>query len=96
MLTVTITNVSSTDEIGLDTDTPLPAPFNWFTIAASGSKACTCRVADLNAPAGVMSGFTVADMLQQLVQMGTITVAFANLAATKAADVGGDAVSNES
>lgn len=96
MLTVTITNVSSTVSIGLDTATPLPAPFNWFTIAASGNKACVCRVSDIMAPSGIMSGFTVGDMLQQLVQAGKITVGYANLAATAPADAIGDAVSNES
>lgn len=95
MLTATITNLSSTASIGYGTDTPLPGPFAWITIAASGNKAVTCRVADLVAAAGVMSGFTVGDMLQQLVQMGKITVSYANLAATAQADASGDAVASE-
>ena len=92
MLTATITNLSSTTAIAAG---DLPAPFNWMTIAASGTGTATCRVQDLVAPAGRLSGFSVGDMLQQLVQMGKITISFANAAATKQADAVGDAVANE-
>jgi len=96
MLTCTITNVSSVNVIGTGTLWPLPAPFDWFTIAGSGTKAITCRVQDLAGNAGGrLSGFTVADALQRMVQSGLITVSFANLAATLPADVSGDSISNE-
>lgn len=95
MLTATITNLSSTVSIGAGTDTPLPGGFAWLTIAATGNAAVTCRVADLMAPSGIMSGFTVGDALQQLVQQGKITVSYANAAATAVADASGDGVAAE-
>ena len=97
MLTLTITNVSAAHSIGAGTDYPMPDPFNQYTIAASGTQAIVCRVQDMSMPAGgtAFTGFTVADELQKLVQSNVITVSFANLAATLAKDVGGEAVSNE-
>ena len=93
MITYTITNASSTAAIGAGTTTPLPGPFAWATIAASGSKAFVCRVSDF-VPRD-FSGFSVADMLQSMVQNSLITVTAVNLAATTKPDVYGDVVSNE-
>ncbi len=96
MLTMTITNVSSTVAIGAGEDIALPSLFNWATIAASGSKAYQIRVSDLVQPEGTpLSGFTVGDALQQMVNRGLITISTANLAATMRADIVGDGVSNE-
>lgn len=95
MLTCTITNLSSTASIGAGTSTPLPGAFSWITIVASGNATPVCRVQDLSAAAEKLSGFTVADELQKMVQMKLITCTFANLAATSMPDIAGDAVSNE-
>lgn len=107
MLNATITNLSSTITIqpsqeavpvdpGPSTALSLPGCFSWATIAVSSDLVLTCRVQDLMEPVERLSGFTVADALQQMVQAGQITVSFANLAATIENDVGGDAVANQS
>jgi|SRR5580704_3165371 hypothetical protein len=72
--------------------TLLPGCFAWMNIPASGDVTPVCRVQDLLASASPLSGFTVADELQKMVQLGLISISFANLAATLSNDVGGDAV----
>ncbi len=96
MLTATITNVSSTVSIGAGTALPLPSPFDLKTIVGSGTATYVIRVQDMLSQNQRGGGFTVADELQRLVQASIITITFANLAATIAADACGDAVSNES
>lgn len=91
MLTATITNTSG-DTIVAGS---LPAPFDWAgDIANNGTLVCVVRVQDMD-NIDHLTGFSAADMMQQLVQMGKVTISFANLAATKRADVDGDAVANE-
>lgn len=95
MLTVTITNLSSTVAIGAGTAIPLPAPFDWFTIAASGNKAVKCRVSDFEVAFSRLSGFTCADELQRMCQAGLITCTSANAVVAHDDDVYGAAVANE-
>lgn len=100
MLTVTITNTTS-GYIGPGRDATtgeeyvhLPTPFAWATIAASGSKAFVCSVADYEkVDPQYTSGFTVAQILQQMMQKGQITVSVADVAADR--DLYGKAVAEE-
>lgn len=80
MVTITITNASSSVAIGAGQAISLPSIFNWASIAASGSKAFVVRVQDMELPDGRYSGFTVSDALQRMVQVGQVTVSMANLA----------------
>ncbi len=93
MVTVTITNASSTAAIGAGQAISLPSIFNWASIAASGNKAYVVRVQDMEGPESRLSGFTVADALQKMVQLGQITLTMANVTdATEVVDVDGLAV----
>jgi hypothetical protein len=77
MLTINITNVSSTDAL-LAAD--LPAPFNLNgDIAASGNKDFVVQVHDLDKVVDNHSGFTSADILQQMKQGGLLTVNIADV-----------------
>ena len=93
MLTATITN-NLTVPIGAGTAYPLPAPFDWMTIAASPatgsavvkSQDLACKVINQT------SGFTGGDMLQAMIQKGQISVAYAPLTSV---DTEGKAVATE-
>jgi len=77
MLTINLTNVSSTDVL-LAAD--LPAPFNLNgDIAASGNKDFVIQVHDLDKVVDNHSGFTAADILQQMKQNNRFTVTVADL-----------------
>lgn len=79
MLTCTITNTSGA-ELAAGS---LPGMLNWNpAIANSGTFVVQMLVADLNKVVNQTSGFTLGELLQQLVQKGTITVGYANLGAT--------------
>lgn len=107
MLTLAITNLSSTLYLGGGADGPvgtdpytggttvvnLPDVLNWVSIAPSGSKSVAIRYQDLEQPALPLSGFTVADMLQQMVQLGQISVSFSAITESAAVlDVDGTAL----
>jgi hypothetical protein len=77
MLTITIGNVSTTDAL---VAADLPSPFNLNgDIAASGSLALVCQVADLTKVEDNHSGFTSADILQMMRQDNRITVDIADV-----------------
>jgi hypothetical protein len=79
MLTATITNVSGE---ALPAGS-LPGMLSWVgEIANSGSVAVVVNVADLNKVVNQTSGFSLGEMLQQMVQAGKITVTYANVGAT--------------
>ena len=80
MLTVSITNTSGTDIAA--GDGVLPSPFQFMTIADTATEAAVVQVLDLDKVEDNHSGFTSGDLLQQLVQAGKITVAFADIGAT--------------
>jgi hypothetical protein len=110
MLSLAITNTSSVNTIGPEFqgnegDTgaalystnafALPGFLSWVSIAASGTATVTCRVQELLAADTRLSGFTVADQLQTLVQQGLITVAFSPQAMAHDIDVSGRAVGEQ-
>lgn len=91
MLTATITN-NLTVSIGAGTEYHLPAPFDWMTIAGSGTGSALVKSHDLQKIINQTTGFSAADVLQDMVQKGWISVAYAP--ATHS-DVDGVAVGTE-
>jgi len=80
MLTVNITNNSGTAIVA--GDGTLPGPFAFMNIADTANADAVVQVADLNRVETNHSGFTAADLLQQLVQKGDIAVAYTDVGAT--------------
>ena len=77
MLTITIGNVSTTDALAASS---LPAPFQLQgDIAASGNQTYVIQVHDLDKVEDNHSGFTAADLLQQMRQANLITVGIADV-----------------
>jgi len=93
MLTATITN-NLTVAIGAGTVNPLPPPFDWMVIPASSPASAVVKTHDLLRVINQTSGFTSGDMLQAMIQKGTIAVAYVDLGATDV-DTEGKAVATE-
>ncbi len=79
MLTATITNTSgATLAAG-----SLPGMLSWVgSIANNATAVVVLSVSDLNKPVDLTSGFTLGELLQQMIQKGTITVTYVDLGAT--------------
>jgi hypothetical protein len=80
MLIMNIENTSGTD-IAAD-DGTLPNSLSWFDLADTANINVVVQVHDLDKVEDNHSGFTVGDMLQQMVQAGSIVVGFTDVGAT--------------
>ena len=80
MLTVNITNNSGTDIVA--GDGVLPNLFKFMSIADTANANAVVQVHDLDKIEDNHSGFTVGDLLQQLVQAGSIAVTFTDIGVT--------------
>lgn len=80
MLTATITNTSGATTLGT---TWLPGMLSWVPgVANSAAATAVLMVSDLLQVVNGNSGFTLGQLLQQMVQAGLITITYANLGAT--------------
>lgn len=80
MLTMNIENTSGADIVA--GDGVLPNALGWLDIADTANVDVVIQVLDLDKVEDNHSGFTVGDLLQQLVQAGKIVVGFTDLGAT--------------
>lgn len=81
MLTATIVNTSG---VALT----LPGPLSWITIAIGATVTPVINPQDLLKVVDQHSGFTLGEMLQQLKQKGSVTIAYGDLGATSRDHVG--------
>jgi len=75
-----IENTSGADIVA--GDGVLPNSLGWLDIADTANVDVVVQVHDLDKVEDNHSGFTVSDLLQQLVQSGSIVVGFTDLGAT--------------
>lgn len=80
MLTMNIENTSGADIVA--GDGVLPDALSWLDIADTANVDVVVQVHDLDKVENNHSGFTVSDLLQQLVQAGSIVVGFTDVGAT--------------
>lgn len=69
MLTLNITNTSGTDIVA--GDGVLPNSLSWVNLADTANVDVVVQVHDLDKVENNHSGFTMGDLLQQLMQLGT-------------------------
>jgi len=73
MVNIRIQNVGG-QAVGASSGVPLPPPFHMIRLAPGEGEVSFCKVEDLHRQYPYRSGFKVADILQQLIQLGRISV----------------------
>ena len=80
MLTMNIENTSGADIVA--GDGVLPDALSWLDIADTANVDVVIQVHDLDKVENNHSGFTMGDLLQQLVQAGSVVLGFTDVGAT--------------